>query len=195
MTDPTTIAVYDARVKDYAAQFSGPPSTSLVAFAAALPRAATVLDLGCGPGHAAGFLAAQGHAVHAWDASTQMVALAAAHPGVTARQASFDDLVESRRFHGIWANFSLLHAPRADFPRHLDAIARALKPGGRLHLGLKLGTGERTDHLGRFYAFHGEDELRTHLTTRGFTITDTRTGEEAGLAGTVEPYILIAAHG
>ena len=74
-----------------------------------------------------------------------MVDLARRHPGVDAQLAGFDDVSGVAVYDGIWANFSLLHAPKADMPRHLAAVARALRPGGVLSIGLKTGTGEASD--------------------------------------------------
>ncbi len=193
--DAETLAVYDAKAADYAARFGGAPSETLLEFIAALPKGATVLDLGCGPGAASRHMAKAGLAVTATDASAQMIALARQIPGITARQDSFDDLAGMDLYDGIWASFSLLHAPRGKMPGFLAAIAAALKPGGLLHLGMKLGTGERRDTLGRFYTYYSEDELRSLLGGAGLTVTRTRTGEERGLAGDISPYILIAAHG
>lgn len=190
MSDAETLAVYAAQADAYRTKFTGAPSGSLIAFTELLPPNARVLDLGCGPGNAAEHMAAQGHTVDAWDASPTFIEAIDA-PGVTARVATFDQLDAQDTYDGIWANFSLLHAPRADFPGHMHRVAKALKPGGILHLGMKTGTGEKRDHLGRFYAFHTEAELRDTLTSRGLTILHTHAGEEAGLAGTVDPFLLL----
>ena len=53
MSDDETLAAYASRVADYVALVKSEPAASLVAFADALPDGARVLDLGCGPGHAA----------------------------------------------------------------------------------------------------------------------------------------------
>ena len=107
---------------------------------------------------------------------------------------TFDDLDAVDTFDGIWASFSLLHAPKSDFARHLAAIGTALRRAGHLHLGMKLGTGERRDTLGRFYAYYTEAELAEALRAAGFTILDSVTAEGQGLAGTVDPFVLMTAH-
>ncbi|MFQ6553555.1 class I SAM-dependent DNA methyltransferase [Aestuariibius insulae] len=193
--DPQTLAVYDAKAAEYAACFGPTSFQTLQDFIAALPEGGRVLDLGCGPGTASRHMAEASLKVVATDASAQMIALAGEIAGVTARQESFDDLTGTDLYDGIWASFSLLHAPRAKLPDYLAAISAALKPGGLLHLGMKLGDGERRDSLGRFYSFYSEEELRTHLDTAGFTVTSVTTGEERGLAGDVSPYILFLARG
>ena len=194
MSDDRTLAVYSKRAQDYANLQPDAPFETLSTFIARLPEGARVLDLGCGPGHDSGHMAKAGLAVEALDASPEMVALARASHGVDARQGHFDDLDAHARYDGIWASFSLLHAPRADMPRHLAAIARALKPGGLLGLSLKEGTGEGRDRLGRFYTFYTEDDLRALLADVGLTIRDVTRGEGRGLDGSASTWISVLAH-
>ena len=194
MSDDRTLAVYAKRARDYANLQPDAPFETLSAFIARLPEGARVLDLGCGPGHDSGHMAKAGLAVEALDASPEMVALARASHGVDAWQGRFDDLDAHARYDGIWASFSLLHAPRADMPRHLAAIARALKPGGLLGLSLKEGTGEGRDRLGRFYTFYTEDDLRALLADVGLTIRDVTRGEGRGLDGSASTWISVLAH-
>ncbi|MEX0318495.1 MAG: trans-aconitate 2-methyltransferase [Ruegeria sp.] len=196
MSDDTTIRVYDERAAEYAnlTDDQNADDPHLSAFLAAVPAGGRVLDLGCGPGTSAAVMAQAGLVVEATDASAEMVALADRHPGVTARQAVFDDIAGEQIYDGIWANFSLLHAPRTDFPRHLAALHAALKPGGAFFIGMKLGSGEGPDRLGRYYTYYSEDELRIHLTEAGFSITGQRHGSGPGLDGTVSDWIAVAAH-
>jgi len=194
--DPKTIAFYDAQAANYEALVRHETKDPiLLAFIDALPQGASVLDLGCGPGHAAAVFARAGCSVTATDASAVMVAMAAERPGVTARQATFDQITGEDLYDGIWANFSLLHAPRADMPRHLAALKTALKPGGLFHVALKTGAGEKRDTIERLYTYYGIDELRGLLTAAGFTVTETRTGESMGCDGTVAPWVAMTAHG
>ena len=194
MSDDQTLAVYAKRARDYAKLQPDAPFETLTAFIARLPEGARVLDLGCGPGHDSGHMAQAGLVVEALDASPEMVALARASHGVDARQGRFDDLDAEARYHGIWASFSLLHAPRADMPHHLAAVARALKPGGLLGLSLKEGTGEGRDRLGRFYTFYTEDDLRALLADVGLTLRDVTRGAGRGLDGSASTWISVLAH-
>lgn len=197
MSDPETLAAY-AREADAYERAVAPYNTSdprLRDFITACPAGGRVLDLGCGPGGAAAEMAKAGLSADALDASPEFVAKAARHAGVRARQATFDDISGEDIYDGIWANFSLLHAARADFPRHLAALHRALKPGGIFFIGMKLGTGESRDRLGRFYTYYTQDELETLLQDAGFTVTGAVPGEGKGLEGTVQPWISVAAHG
>lgn len=193
MSDRKTISVYEVRAAGYAdLGISKTHAAALESFISALPPKAHVLDLGCGPGQHARAMMDHGHSVDAIDATPAFVEAATAL-GVTARVATFDDITSHNAYDGIWASFSLLHAPRADVPRHLKALARALKPGGRFFLGMKIGTGEERDSIGRHYCYFTQAELQHMLTDRGMTITQTVRGEEAGFAGTVDPFTLIHA--
>lgn len=192
--DPQTIATYDAKAGEYAARFAGAaPDSSLRAFINALPKGAPVLDLGCGPGLASAHMRAAGLQPDPVDASPGMIKLAQTQFDLPARLSSFDDLDAVAAYAGVWANFSLLHAPRADLPRHLAAIARALIPGGLLHIGMKTGTGTARDALARRYTFVRVAELRQLLIKAGFVVTRTKTGEERGLAGTLDGFVLMLA--
>lgn len=194
MVDEKTLAVYAAKAADYARLVARDrPGRHLSAFIAALPEGGRALDLGCGVGDATVHMVAAGLEVDAWDASPEMIAIAATKPGVSPELRRFEDLDANSVYDGIHANFSLLHASRADWPRHLAKISRALKPGGHFHLGTKLGEGEKRDALGRFYAYFSDAELTRMLAEAGMTILTRATGEEAGLAGTVDPYIIMLA--
>ena len=195
-TDKDTLAAYAAKIDDYVRMTDeAPDDPQLAAFIGALPSGAHVLDLGCGPGWAAAQMAAAGLTVTATDAAPEMVDLASRSPGVTARVASFDDITETDAYDGIWANFSLLHAPRDAMPRHLAALRRALKPGGLFHIGMKTGEGAHRDALSRHYTYYTDEELHDLLTQAGFTPFSSHTGTDKGLAGTMDPWITIAAHG
>lgn len=192
--DARTIGVYEARAADYAARFGGLQADPLLTeFAALLPPTARVLDLGCGPGHAALHLARAGHRVDAWDAAEAMVALVPEHPRIAPRRAGFDALAAKAEYDGVWANFSLLHAARDALPGHLAAIARALVPGGLLHLAMKTGAGEARDRLGRKYTYYPEAELCDLLAAADLSVEARRRGADPGFAGPVEPWIALRA--
>jgi len=193
-TDRETVNVYAQKAKDYAnLPVAEEQTLALDMFCAGLKPGGHILDLGSGPGLHTLELMKRGFTARAIDATPEFVEAARAN-GVDAHLGTFDDLTEKNAYDGIWASFSLLHAPRADFPRHIAACKRALRDGGCLFLGLKLGTGEKRDDLGRFYSFYSEEELRDILTNAGFDRLQSQTGKGKGLAGTIDPFILMTAH-
>ncbi|WP_300515794.1 class I SAM-dependent methyltransferase [Aliiroseovarius sp.] len=192
--DDETLAVYDAQAQAYAEMVAREVTPGLPRFISGLPDGARVLDLGCGPGQCAVEMAAHGLSVAATDASVEMVALARAQ-GVAAQVAVFAALTEQAQYDGVWANFSLLHMAKSDLPDVLARIHAALVPNGLFHIGMKLGTGEHRDTIGRFYAHYSEDELLQHLTTAGFTPDHVEHGEGTGLDGSLSRWILVQSHG
>lgn len=194
MADARTLGVYAARAADYAKRFGkAGEGAHMKAFLAEVPKGGRILDLGCGPAHTAAAMKRAGFEMEAWDASPELARIAREQYGVDVRIATFDDLADIARFEAVFANFSLLHAPKSEMPGHLARISRALKPGGILHLGLKTGTGEARDALGRFYAFYEDGEITRLVEGAGLRVFRRTTGEEAGLDGTVAPWIILLA--
>ncbi len=195
MPDKQTIDTYNRRAQTYVDLVSRTtPDQDLQNFLDAVPKGGTVLDFGCGPGNSAKMMQDTGLVVEAIDASSEMVKMANAKFGVNATLGTFDDLDADAKYDGIWANFSLLHAPKSDMPRHLSAIYKALKPSGHFHIGLKTGTGSDRDDLERMYTYYEEHELHDLMTDAGFTILSTRHGGEVGMAGTMDPFMIVTAH-
>lgn len=186
MIDPETIAVYDARAEEYAGLISDiAEDPRLIDFMGRVPSGGSVLDLGCGPGNAAAAMARQGLDVLAWDASSEMVALAAKHPGVRAKRHLFSDLttLSEASLDGVWANFSLLHATREDLPDHLRAIAAATRPSGAFLIALKEGSGTHRDAIGRLYTYYSDSTLTSLVEAAGFSVVRRDTGSGTGLSG------------
>lgn len=196
MSDARTLAVYAERGDEYAAMMDREAGRDpmIDRFIAACPAGGRVLDLGCGPGHYARRMADAGLRVEARDAVPEMVESAARLPGVTAQVGRFEELDEVQEFDGIWCYFSLLHAPRAEFPGHLRRIFTALRPGGTLFLGMKRGTGGGRDRLDRYYEYYERAELEAHLADAGLTPVDHWHGQAAGLAAHPEGWVVIEAH-
>ncbi len=194
MSDERTIKAYTDRVADYLRiPLPAEQLEARQAFVDAVREGGYVLDLGSGPGSDSAFLMRQGLKVRALDATPAFVEHARSN-GVDAHLGTFDDVTEVAEYDGVYASFCLLHAPRADFPRHLNAIHTALKPGGQLFLGMKLGTGEHRDDLDRYYTYYSETQIKDALTSAGFTIDRTMQGMGKGLAGSYDGFILVFAH-
>ena len=192
MTDAKTIAIYNSKAADYAASFtSNTPDKTLQSFMDLLPKGARVLDLGCGPGTASAHMRDAGLDPDPLDASEGMIALARERYDLPVRLGTFDDISGNAIYDGIWANFSLLHAARTDLPRYLKALATATKPDGIIHVGMKTGDGTKRDAMDRLYTFVTVPELRGLLEDTGFAVTHIKEGAERGMAGTIDPFVIM----
>jgi len=194
MQDDETIEVYNTRVDEYAKVVEDiNPRPVLVDFISKCSAGDYILDLGCGPADASAHMIVAGLRVDPIDASYEMVRLANEKHNVGARLGTFEEITQINTYDGVWASFSLLHAPQRDFPRYLKNLHIALKPNGIFHIGMKLGEGEIRDKLGRMYSYYSESELKSQLEDAGFTILETKLGEGVGLAGDVSPWAHILA--
>ena len=189
MTDNKTLNIYDQNVETYRRLIDKLPELeSISQFTGRLSPGALILDLGCGTGNAAAQMRDQGFQLVCVDGSPKMVKAANDSFSLNATTALFGDLDATAHYDGIWANFSLLHAAKKDFPTYLKAIHTALKIGGLFFISLKRGEGEKRDRLGRFYAYYQEDELESLLLQAGFTPEHTLRGALRGMAGNIEDW-------
>lgn len=192
MADPRTIATYDAKAGEYADLVtSDQPDETLQEFIDLMPSDGHVLDLGCGPGTASAHMQNAGLRPDPVDASAGMIAIAKEKFQLNARLATFDDIAGADIYDGVWANFSLLHAAPEDLPRYFSALATATKPGGTLHVGMKTGKGVARDTINRLYTYVTVDHLSDLFTTAGFAVNQIKEGREAGLAGTIDPFVIM----
>jgi len=194
MTDQKTIDAYNGQVDTYLKMVGGlDVDPILLRFIDRLKAGDYVLDLGCGPATAAAVMRDKGLRVDPVDAAEAMVQLANDKFNIGARQAQFNDIDAIGIYHGVWANFSLLHAQTKDLAAILSALHRALKPQGLLHLGMKLGEGSKRDKYGRYYAYYSQAELESHLKDAGFDLVHAQLGEALGMAGDMEPWIVLTS--
>jgi SAM-dependent methyltransferase len=151
-------------------------------FAASLPTAALVLDVGAGPGMDTADLRQRGLRAIGLDFSIGML-----HAGMRefpgprvqgdARRLPFASAAVS----GVWANASLLHLSRDDARGALDEIRRVLGAPGLLYLSLKQGAGSETEStrygMPRFFQYWSGVELDAALAAAGFRIEDARVND------------------
>ena len=119
-----------------------------------LPSGAHILDAGCGSGRDTLYFREHGYNVTAFDASTELAALASQLTGQPVLTLRFQEIEFADAFDGIWACASLLHVSRADIHSVLDKLAGALRLGGVMFLSFKNRDGE-WEEGGRF--FNGYD--------------------------------------
>ena len=124
-----------------------------------VPAGGLLLDAGCGSGRDSKAFLALGYRIVAFDASTELAALATGLLGQSVATRSFAEVDEVACYDGIWACPSLLHLPEAALPDALGRLWKALKPGGVACMSFKLGEGER-EHGGRHFTDATEARLR-----------------------------------
>jgi SAM-dependent methyltransferase len=138
----------------------------------------TICDLGCGPGHIAGYLHGRGASVLGIDISAGMVAQAQQlHPGLEFRQGNMAALnIPDNAWGGIAAFYSIIHIPREQMVATLTELKRVLRPGGYLLLAFHLG--RETIHADEMWGvpvsidfnFLDRPEMEGWLQTAGFTL-------------------------
>ena len=190
MSDKQTIEVYNQNVEKYRALVDKLPNTkTLKSFMSRFKAGANILDFGCGVGDSAAAMRAEGLLPICRDGSAEMVRTANELYHLDASIALFSELDDNNIYDGVWANFSLLHALKSEFPHLIAALHKSLKPGGWLFVALKLGSGETRDKFGRHYAYYEADELDAILIKAGFAVDEKIYGKSKGMAGTDEPWI------
>ena len=145
-----------------------------------------VVDIGCGPGQIAAFLAARGVEAGGLDLSPEMIAQARAlHPGLRFDVGDMRDTgLASESLAGLTAFYSIIHIPRDDVARVLGELRRVLRPGGLLLLAFHLleEGGEKVVHLDEWwdrdvsidFVFFERAEMERYLAEAGFEILEAR---------------------
>ena len=193
--DNLTIDVYNKNAAEYANLDIDKVSLNAYHdFSNGLPKNGLILDYGCGPGYFAKKFLADGFKVDAFDASKKMIEIASLETQVNWSVANFKSFHAAKQYDGVWANFSLLHAPKKEIPQLIQTIFKSLNPHGLFSLGLKLGTGERRDKIGRQYSYFEEQEIRNILLNEGFFPISHYLGEAIGLDGESANFIIIISH-
>jgi len=137
-----------------------------------------VLDVGCGPGQVAGYLADRGAPVVGIDLSAQMLRLAPWHPATDYVRGNMRVLpFRSGGFSMVVTFYSIQHLARSALPSFLAEISRVLTSGGLLVMAAHLGVGETyvEEFLGhqvpRFGGtLYGKEKLHEALQAHGFSI-------------------------
>lgn len=172
---------YDAVAERYAADFRDelthkPLDRALLACLAE-QATAPVLDLGCGPGHVAAWLAGRGMTAVGVDLSPEMVAAGAREfPGVEFRVGDLLDVpAGDGEFGAVVALYSIIHLASGELRRAFAEIRRVLRPGGPVLVSFHIGTEVR--HFAEWWGHAVDLDFRFFETPRVVAAM-----EEAGLA-------------
>jgi SAM-dependent methyltransferase len=178
--DPAVLRdAYDAIAPEYAAKFGGDleqldVDRGLLGYVAATAADGLVLDVGCGPAQAGGYLAALGTRVLGLDLSAGMAVAAMGRYGSLGLMAARADMrrlpLSSRSCAGAASFYAVHHLPRGDLPAVLGEFGRVLAPGAVLLLATFEGAGEfaAEDHPDIKGTLYTAEELELALTGTGF---------------------------
>ena len=123
-----------------------------------IPPNALILDAGCGSGRDSKAFTDMGYQVDAFDASSELVALATRYTGLDVKLSLFDDVTAIEQYDAIWCCASLLHVPEVDLPNTLNKLATSLKSNGRWYVSFKYGDSQR-EKDGRMFTDMNEARL------------------------------------
>lgn len=178
---------YNRVVKRYAQEFQGelerkPLDRALLeCFVGQVAGQGLVVDMGCGPGHLAGWLQQHGLAVLGLDLSEQMVRHAAA--AVPSARFAVGNMLALDAADASWAGiaafYSIVHLEPEEVAVACAQFHRVLMPGGRLLLAFHAGT-ERValeQWLGATvkmeWVFHVPARVEEQLRAAGFHVETT----------------------
>ena len=176
----TNKEAYEASAVSYSEKVENlHPQKETDRFLTMIPQNGKIIDIGCGSGRDAKVFSERGYIVTGVDFSSKMIEIAKKK----APQADFHVMdVRSLNFEpifdGAWANASLLHLSKNEFPNVLEKIFKSLKSDGLFFIKLKKGSSEaleldvRYNNLKKFYAYHDEKDLKELLLATGFTVLD-----------------------
>lgn len=167
-----SVEFYNLNASQFATDTTNVDMSALYArFLPKLPANSVILDAGCGAGRDSRFFLAQGFAVCAFDASTEMVRLARELTGLDVRLSSFLTFQSDIDFDGIWACASLLHVKEAQLVATFNHLSTLLKPHGIFYCSFKLGAGE-VQRDGRCFTQMTAEHLDTVLSDTRLQIAE-----------------------
>jgi SAM-dependent methyltransferase len=157
---------YNAVAREYAARFRDELAQKpldralLTALVEQTEKAAPIADLGCGPGHVAGWLADQGVAAVGIDLSPRMIEIGQAeHPQVEFRQGDLLSLpAADGEFGSLVSFYSIIHLNASELCPAFREVRRTLRPSGLFLVAFHVGSEVR--HLTEWHghevdvAFH-----------------------------------------
>jgi ubiquinone/menaquinone biosynthesis C-methylase UbiE len=181
MSDVTSsvIDIYDSIAQNYSDTYVSDESDRkyIDEFLKKLPKEASILDAGCGPGQNAVYMLKKGFNVTGIDLSDSMIKITKKTKFPTHfRKMDMRNLkFPAGSFDGILASYSLIHVMSSQVVRVLSGFSAVMKKGGILALFVQKG---QRDHYTyqefspvkqTFFNFFTADVLKSQLAEAGFT--------------------------
>lgn len=161
-----TIDFYNRNAQEYFEDTANVDMSELYdVFVLLVEQGGRILDAGCGSGRDSKAFSQMGFEVDAFDASFEMVKLAASYTGLNVKQQSFESLNEVNAYDGIWACASLLHVPERKLDQVIKNFSTALKFNGVWYMSFKYGDCER-EKDDRVFTDLNEDRVKSLLARR-----------------------------
>ncbi|MFD0276600.1 class I SAM-dependent methyltransferase [Kitasatospora sp. NPDC127111] len=174
---------YDVVAQEYRDRIGGelahkPVDRALLGAVVEAAAGGPVADLGCGPGHVAGWLTAHGAEVVGIDLSPAMVEIARReHPGAEFREGDLLRLpATDGEFAAAVALYSVIHLDPAELAPAFTELRRVLRPSGSLLVSFHIGTEVRRldewwgHEVDVDFHFLQPDVVAGLLTGAGFTV-------------------------
>lgn len=128
-------------------------------------------DIGCGSGSDMVWLNTQGFPTTGYDAAEAMLAEArAAFPAIAVHHESLPALasIPGASYMNVLCNATLMHVPAEQQPAAVAALARILRPGGRLLLSVRSGRdGALREPDGRLFTPTTPEQIAAMLSAAG----------------------------
>ena len=141
-----------------------------------LAPGSTILDVGCGDGVRAQYLADHGFRVHGIDISEEMIKLSQQNcPSGVFELLDMTHLEQVMgTFDAIFAQASLLHAARAEAEKIVGMFASKLKKGGYCYIAVKASRENKPDEedlvendygypYQRFFSYYSREDIRRYF--------------------------------
>lgn len=151
------------------------PKKDLEKFLFYIPKASSILDLGCGPGQASKIFCERKHLVTGLDFSEEMLNIAKTNiPNAKFIQEdmrNIEKIFRKEMFEGIWACASILHISKEEVPLLFNQIHHILKRKGIFYVAVKEGEGEeeivdkRYNNMTRHFTYFKRYEMINFLTS------------------------------
>ena len=199
-----TIKAYNLNAKKYDAKFtdySVYKNTILDFQKKHIPKEATLLDLGCGPGQNIKTIMGYDQSIRATgiDLSEEFVKIARQHnPTATFAQANICELKAERKYDVILASFCIVHLNNEETENLIRFIADSLVANGTLYLSFMEGAGsgfETTSFSDEeiFFNYYNRIDIEHLLKTNGLNVVELQTEDYPEPDGSVTTDVFVYA--